>query len=222
MKRRTFLFIRHPEASKNIEDRHGGDGTPLTIRGLKQCDKIAGYIANRFGPLDRCTLVGHSVPQVQQTVERLSSILGLTSLWDERLRGTDLGVLAGLTRAEAAEQWPEAAKRLELWRMGRLRVDQLKIPCAESTDEFKDRIEAVLNDWLDMLDVSLSIAVCTTSALIMLTNLVQLGDAFSFDLYEAHRFDIGSISTVDVLDAHPQMVTINQTGHLEPDASRYD
>jgi len=31
---------------------------------------------------------------------------GLTPVWDERLRGIDLGVLAGLSRAEAAQRWP--------------------------------------------------------------------------------------------------------------------
>lgn len=98
-------------------------------------------------------------------------------------------------------------------------MDQVNIPGAETSDEFKCRVEAVLGEWLEMHDVNLLIAVCTRSTLIMLVNLIQLADDFSYEGYKAYDFDVSSLTRVDVLDTHPQVITMNQVGHLTGDIS---
>jgi broad specificity phosphatase PhoE len=213
MKTRTFLLLRHPEAWKTVEDRHGGEGTNLTSKGFQQCDAITHYILTNHGPVHNAALVGHRAPQVHATVQHLSMKLGIRPTWDERLHGIGLGVLSGLSRAEAVEQWPNEAKRLELWRKGKLSIDDLRIPQAEPFDKFHKRVESVLADWLSMTGVSPLVAVCTRSVLIMLVNLIELADEFNSKRYRVYDFHPGSITEVEVAGARPQLVNINHIDH---------
>ncbi len=212
MKSRKILLIRHPEAQKNLEDQHGGEGTSLTIRGIKQCQLLVSYISREYHPLERTVLVGHKIKQVKQTTELLSRALGIKPIWDERICGLDLGVVAGLSRDEATNQWPEAAIRLEKWRQGQLKIDRLDIPYAEPLEHFKTRIERTLNDWTIMEEAILIIAICTRSTLIMLANLIELSQSFSYEHYKAYEFDSGSISEIRVKSSTAQ---INSFNYLE-------
>lgn len=178
---RRILLLRHCEAQKNVEDRHGGSGTSLTSKGFFQCSLIAEYLAKEYSTTNKLKLIGHNVPQVKSVVKHLSEKLDITPIWEEGLRGINLGVLAGLSRKEALQQWPEAAQRLELWRKKKMRIDQLNIPEAEPLDKFKSRVESVLKKWLNMRNWILLIAVCTHSTLIMLVNLIKLWGRFSYD-----------------------------------------
>ena len=211
---RVILLVRHAEAQKNLEDRHGGGGTPLTKKGVKQCAAIAQYILDEYAPLERCLLVGHAVPQVKECVEFLSNTLHISLIWDERLRGIDLGVLAGLSREEAAKRWPEAARRLDLWRRGQWRIDRLEIPNAEPINEFRHRVEEMLTEWLKMQDVNLLIVVSTRSTLIMLVNLIRLADKFRYEYYRVYNFAPASITKVVVQGSVPRIVSMNWTDHL--------
>lgn len=211
---RKLLLIRHPEARKNLEDRHGGVGSSLTSRGLHQCDILVKYIGSSFQPSGRYVIFGHNVPQVKETVERIANSLQLTTHWDERLRGVDMGKLAGLSRAEAAHQWPEAAERLELWRCGKIHIDKLEMPDGEPIDNFRTRIEGLLDSWLQMQEAETVIVVCTRSVLIMLVNLIELGRNFNYAQYNVYEFDAGGITEVDIADLTPKIVALNQTAYL--------
>lgn len=211
---RTILLVRHPEARKNVEDRHGGEGTDLTERGIHHCEDISRYVINTYSPLDQSLLVGHNAQQVRDTVERLGALLGIKPLYDQRLVGLNFGALSGLSRAEAMQQWPDAALRLELWRQGQLRIDELNIPQGEDLIVFKNRVESLLRNWIEMPDINLIIAVCTTSTLIMLVNLIELGALFSYQLYKVKEFNPGSITKVEFTESQPRIVIINQIEHL--------
>src|ERR1035437_3084575 len=126
MRPRSVLLLRHAEALKNIEDRHGGAGTGLTNNGLQDCVRIAAFLREVTQGTTPC-LFGHRVPQVQMTVNSLAGALDLSPIWDERLHGIDLGLLAGLSRDEASQRYPDSARRLDLWREGRLRIDELAL-----------------------------------------------------------------------------------------------
>jgi broad specificity phosphatase PhoE len=209
-----ILLVRHPEAFKNVEDRHGGRGTALTPKGLKQCAAISKHLRRHCTWLDGVVLTGHHVPHVEQTVERLAGELGIKIIWDDRLRGLDLGVLGGLSRAEAMQQFPDAAMRLELWRKGDLKIQTLAIPNAEPVGEFKLRIQEALLEWLTS-DGEELVAICTRSVLIMLTNLISLFPSFDFDRYKVYHFDDASITEVRVDYAVPKLVATNSVIHLD-------
>lgn len=211
---RTLILIRHPEAQKNIEDRHGGGGSLLTEAGLRQCERIAQYLHTEFDLSAGCILVGHRVPHVEETVQRLSSLLEVVPTWDERLCGLNLGVLAGLSRSEAAVRWPEAARRLELWRAGQLTMDKLNIPGGEAVDLFKERTEHLLKDWLGPTSPRLVVAVCTRSTLIMLVNMIELGADFTYARYRSLTFTSGSITRVEASSTELKVTAINMIAHL--------
>ncbi len=215
MNERMILLIRHSEAKKNIADQHGGEGTSLTNRGLKQSESIAQYILSEHQPLLRTILVGHKITHVKETTEFLSQELSIKPIWEERIRGLDLGVIAGLSREDAAKQWPEAAERLEKWRKSQLRIDHLDIPYAEPLRDFENRIKNTLYDWIDMNEAKLIIAICTRSTLIMLVNLIELYTSFSYKHYKPYVFEAGSITQVDITSAPPQIVSLNYLGHLK-------
>lgn len=212
--RKKIILIRHPEAQKNKEDRHGGTGTSLTKLGVIQAEVVAKHLKNFYSHLRPCFLVGHNVPQVEECIKYITDQLNIEPIWDDRLRGINLGVLAGLSREEAATKWPAIASRLDLWRRGELNVDKLDIPNGEPISEFKKRIEKMLLDWVDMEKINLIIAVCTRSVLIMLINLVKLGDEFTYKRYRVYNLDAASITTIDVSKFSLKIINVNQVDHL--------
>ena len=214
MKNRTILLIRHPEANKNLADQHGGAGTSLTVNGRAHCKFIASYILSKYQPIINTVLVGHKIVQVQETTDILGHLLCINPIWEERIRGLNLGVLAGLARDEALLRWPASAKRLEKWRNGHIKINELNIPYAELLVEFKNRIESTLNDWVEMFEAKLIIVVCTRSSLIMLVNLLKLSSSFSYDLYKPYDFEAGSITEIQIKNSTPKIISFNNTEYL--------
>ena len=106
-------------------------------------------------------------------------------------------------------------KGLELWRKNQLQIDQLAIPGAEPLGEFKSRVESMLNDWLEMHEVDLLIAVSTRSVLIMLVNLVRLANDFRYSRYRPYDFEPCSATILAVHESTPQVIAINMTEHLD-------
>ena len=194
---RTILLVRHAEAQKNVEDRHGGPGTPLTPDGVTQCELLARFVRTELGSSGRCLLVGHPVPHVEQTLSLLSNHLGLDSTLDARLKGIDLGPLAGLSRDEATERFPVEAARLEMWRAGKLSIGDLLLPDAEPVEHFEGRVRSALEGWLSAAGMDAVVAVCTRSTLIMLVNLVKLGVDFCYERYAVYDFLPASVTRID-------------------------
>lgn len=190
-----IILIRHAEAQKNLEDRHGGLGSHLTERGREQVICLGRYLRPQIERSTSVILVGHQLPQVSETVESLADTLSTVSItWDERLRGLNLGILAGLSRTEALERAPEAAERLELWRSGHLQINALQIPGAEAIDSFQSRLRSVLDEWSHCSEEDTVLAVCTRSTLIMLCNLLIQQTRFNYQDYKAYVFDSASIT----------------------------
>jgi broad specificity phosphatase PhoE len=108
---------------------------------------------------------------------------------DEDLRGLNLGVLAGLSRADAARRAPKAAQRLESWRKGQLRVDHLELPGAEALTSFERRSRRALNS-ARRASPHIPLLVVTRSTFIMLHYLMAQGASFSYAGY--HAFEVGN------------------------------
>lgn len=184
-----LILARHGEALKNVRDEHGGVGTALTERGRRQARVLAEQIVFACGGnTDSICLLAHDMPQVAETARIVSSEIGLGEVaMDERLQGLDLGVIAGLSRADAATEYPEAARRLEDWRHGRLLLNELRLPGAEPVDQFRRRVVAGLGEAVNNAQGTVAM-VLTRSVLIMATNLLNLGDQFSYELYRSYEF----------------------------------
>ncbi|MCI4330243.1 MAG: histidine phosphatase family protein [Thermoplasmata archaeon] len=210
---REILLVRHPEAQKNLEDRHGGGGTSLTPTGIRQCEGLARYLRPYQSAMRRLEVYGHRVPQVLETLEYLYSALKVETVLDERLRGISLGLLAGLSRAQAAAADPGAAARLEAWRAGNLRVDRLALPGGEDIHHFEERVRAVWSDWMRTPTPAI-VAILTRSSLNMLINIATLGNEFDYDRYAPHDTKSASITTIAIEPEGVRLVSLNVTSHL--------
>lgn len=185
-----IALVRHAEATKNVEARHGGPGTPLTSTGSAQCSAIAAQLY-RAGVPPTVVLTHSAVAHVAET----ASLVGKSGGWrvcpDTRLDGVQLGVLAGLSHAEAMRHHPAAAARLDAWRRGQASVMDLEIPDAEPIDRFERRVRAAL---VDLLVTDHAVVVATRSVLTMMTHLLRLGDGFSYADYLPIEFPNASVS----------------------------
>jgi len=218
MSTRRILLIRHGESYKNVEDRHGGDGSSLKAKGQRQCHLLGQYIRQHCEHASDLVIIGHHIPQVAETAGLLAKELQCRAEWDERLKGLHLGVLSGLSRDEAMRKWPEAALLLELWRSHKLKINRLSIPGAEPIDGFRVRIEAALNDCLRLREERLLAIICTRSALIMMTNLTILGSAFDYEHYKLYDFSDASITEISVRSGSMEIVRLNSVEHLMHEA----
>ncbi len=191
---RHLYLVRHAEAHKNVEGLQGGVGTGLTLTGEAQARQLGAYLADRELRHDHKAIVYlHSAEQVRQTATAIANARGWAMEEDERLRGLDLGDLAGLTFAQARLVDAEAADRLSQWALGKLRVDHLNLPGAEDLGGFRQRVADCLERVRESFDRSCAVIVGTTSTMIMLQNLLTLGAAFSYELYRPYPFANGSV-----------------------------
>lgn len=132
-----LVVLRHGEARKNVEDRHGGQGTPLTGAGREQCEVAASQLRDR-GLLPDSIFFGPQV-QVEETARIVGQHLGTPTRVASELRPFCLGCLDGLSRNEATERFPAAASRLDAWRAGQLELGDLQLPGADDAFEFFGR-----------------------------------------------------------------------------------
>lgn len=133
---KSIRLLRHAEALKNVENRHGGAGSQLTEYGLSQ---VKSYIKSNsdpaFGPSHH-SLLFVDRPQCEQTALLLASSYGLTASPLTEIAPFHLGVLEGLSEQEAMTRFPEEAIRIANWRKGLIDISELKLPGSTDEKEF--------------------------------------------------------------------------------------
>src|SRR4051794_30546042 len=120
-----LLLVRHGESIKNIEDRHGGSGAPLTPTGVEQILNMCAHVKKVYGQ-PSAVFYSNRI-HVQESAEMISSLFQVPLLHDPRIEPMYLGVLDGLSRVEAARLHPRAAASLEQWRETGRDLDKLEI-----------------------------------------------------------------------------------------------
>ncbi|MDA0709003.1 MAG: histidine phosphatase family protein, partial [bacterium] len=100
-----LLLIRHGETDWNATGRiQGHQCVPLNTRGLRQAQAVADRLKQEsFG-----AILSSDLKRALQTAEAIAERTHHPVETDARLREWDLGVLAGLTRAQAETRYPEA------------------------------------------------------------------------------------------------------------------
>lgn len=195
---RVFL-IRHAESEKNVEDRHGGVGRPLTKKGYRQLDLLVTYLKRLR--IHSSTIYYAPITQAELSAEYLASQIGVSCQSDERIRPLNLGVLGGLSRSEAVELYPESAQRLEDWRSGSLDIKDLDIPNAESFDSFWKRGEAFIENLIPQVEGCNGldfVIIGTRSTLILLTNILLKNSILFGKGYAVYNFDTCSVTMIEV------------------------
>ena len=103
----NILLIRHGETTGDIEDRYGGAyDDHLTEKGREQLAETAQKLAGRT--ID--VLYTSSLIRARESADILNSVFNTQIEVMDGLRERNYGVLGGLTKAEALEQYPEAVE----------------------------------------------------------------------------------------------------------------
>lgn len=102
-----ILLIRHGETTGDIEDRYGGSyDDPLTEGGREQLQETA----KRLTGVQIDKLYSSTLIRAKESAEIINSVLKTQLELTDGLRERDYGVLGGLTKQEALEQYPEAVE----------------------------------------------------------------------------------------------------------------
>ena len=216
MNLKKIILIRHAESDKSIQNRHGGNGMPLTSRGIAETKEICTWLkSNHNFDKNSVKIFSGSVLQAEETAKLLHEEIGVFESVDDRLRNIDLGVLAGLSEEEALIQHPEAALSLEKWRQGLISIEQVVIPNAESMYQFHFRVKDFLEELFENEFVSTGIIVVTRSVAVAITNILLGHHKYNESGYKRYSFDPSSISIFNVLKfLLCEIEFINQTAHL--------
>ncbi|MBE7003401.1 MAG: histidine phosphatase family protein [Ruminococcaceae bacterium] len=100
-----LLIIRHGESEADILNVHEGRADfPLTPRGHRQAEAMAAYVAGHY----RVARIYHStLTRARQTAEHLAEAARCPLIPCDELMEFNNGLLAGLSREEADEKYPE-------------------------------------------------------------------------------------------------------------------
>lgn len=105
----TLVWVRHGEADSNRDGRFGGHSpAPLTERGVRQ----ARATARALVALRPTAIVSSDLARARQTAEPIADACRLPLALDPDLRERSLGILDGLSFAEAQERHPDLWARL--------------------------------------------------------------------------------------------------------------
>ncbi|MFP2897447.1 histidine phosphatase family protein [Corallococcus sp. 4LFB] len=99
-----FILLRHGETEWNAQGRLQGHlNSSLSREGLRQADALAARLAT----LPFQALYSSDLDRAAQTAARIAARTGHDVQQDARLRERGLGILEGLTRAEAGQRHPD-------------------------------------------------------------------------------------------------------------------
>ena len=126
-----IFLIRHGETTGDLEDRYGGSyDDHLTERGREQLAATATQVADKG-----IEIIFHSpLIRASESAEIISAAISCPILETPGLEERHYGVLTGLTKQEALEQYPEAVA---------VHKDPMNTdPEGESFADFNDRVVA--------------------------------------------------------------------------------
>ena len=161
----TLLLIRHGQTDYNKQHRmQGALPVPLNEEGRAQARSLAVHLADcGIG-----AIYASPMPRAMQTAQILAERLGQTPRQDARLGEIAFGCFEGLTKTEAAAQYPEANRR---WQT---RFLAYRVPGGESRLDVQRRMRAAWDDIL-RADAAPTVAVVGHSAAIV----IFLGSLFA-------------------------------------------
>lgn len=204
---KTILLIRHAHALKNHIDIQGGHGTSLSTEGVKQGDSLYNYFHKNYSS-DNAIIIGYNNTQVIETMEYISKAFKINYELDANIRGTDLGLISGLSKKEAEALSPNDFLQLEQWSKGMLPTYKLNLTNAEPFEIFYNRVKKSVVKWL-ISDKKLVIVVSTRSSLIMLLNIFTLWDNFNIANYKPYIIENAFINIVNVNNNKINVVALN-------------
>ncbi len=187
-----LFIVRHAEAIKNIEKKHGGGTQDLTTSGLKQAEIVAEALceetANR-----RSRVYYQEEGRSQYTARIIATAFGQQNAYiAEDISGIGLGVIADLNEEELALKYPCVSRILDGWKTGAVGLrDYPEIPGREHMEGFAMRIRGglskIIHPYTD------TIIVGTTSTINMLQHLMEHDGEFVRTAYAYMQFPFAGV-----------------------------
>ena len=119
---------------------------------------------------------------------------------DDRIQGIYLGVADGVSRENLKDLYPKDAAMLEQWRAKEISISELEVAEMENVNDFYNRIIDFISSCKNNQDTNTFIVVCTTSVMIMIINLIVLGEKFNYESYYHYAVKTGDYIFVNVKD----------------------
>lgn len=210
----TIFFIRHSESLKTAEDRHGGIGMPLTILGINNTKEIIKFLIEQEKiDYTKFDFFSSETVQVLQTAKIFENELGVKINIVSEIKNISIGVLDGLSKKEAKEQYPEIAENLEKWRKNEISINNFKIPDAENINEFYNRIYTFIEN---KVNKKKSLVIFGTRSVgVAIANIFS---SFSRDLdvanYKRYLFDTSSVSKFQYDNTEVKILYLNKTDFI--------
>lgn len=165
-----LIVCRHCESYKNLSDIHGGAGAELTQAGRED----ALLLGRTFEKRGVTRVVFSPVRQAQDTADLATKVAGVPSSPYGQFRPFGLGVLAGLSRSEAALRFPDSAESMEKWRRGIIKAPELRVQGAELFGPFIERVADGVAE-LRRHSQDAAAVVGTRSIIMAIVNLLEQG-----------------------------------------------
>jgi probable phosphoglycerate mutase len=135
---RSLILVRHGESEHHIRGLTGGwTDTPMTPTGLAQAQRAAERLAKELDGVP-VTIYSSDLVRASQTAEAIGTALGVTPVFDARLREHNNGECANLTHEEAFARYPNVYGQS-------LPLDEAAYPGAETARDLFDRAGAFIN-----------------------------------------------------------------------------
>ena len=199
----TVYIVRHGQIESNLKDFSSGwSAEDLNENGYAQVRRLAARLANHAinavytSPLQR-TLT---------TAKIIGDSHNLAPIIVNDLIEIKLGDWEGLHVSEIKEKWP---KLFDRWRTD---PNDVIMPSGESLDEVTARANRAINQIVDG-NPDKNIIVVTHEIIIkvIITHILGCTNA----IYNRFRIDNASISIVTNKDGNYQLLTLNDTAHLD-------
>ncbi len=198
-----LTLVRHGETGWNAESRlQGWKDCPLSARGEAQAQALARRLANDQ-PFD--ALYSSDLVRALATAAPISAATGLHIRTEPRLRERKMGILEGLTAAEAEVRHPDV---IAAWRDG---GEDYTIPDGESVVTMRARVLAAMED-IAAAHPGAHIALVVHGGVIrrVLENVLNL----PWDGLRRYLLLNASVNVVERTPSHWTLVTFGDVSHL--------
>lgn len=207
-------FVRHAESQKSREDRHGGNGMPLTAQGRADIKDLVRFLEHHERLLlPEIRVVCTPRVQVEETCSLMAASSSMTFMARHELQSIHLGVLDGLSKAEAAARFPETAAQLESWRQGDKSIDSFEIPGAENMATFYTRVSEFVKQLVAAHKTAIVVGTRSVGVAVANAALSNFGP-FQRHSYKRYSFDPCSVSKFGITAGGVGEHYINRTDFL--------
>lgn len=206
-----LILVRHGRTNNNKEARFGTlDACPLDEVGRDQAKRVA----KRLIEFEINHIYSSPIQRAKETAEIIAAEKSLNVIIRPELKEYNNGIIAGLTKDELRQKFPEIYIDMQGWiNMGPVQNrDRFMAPEAESMNEFKQRILAFQDSILVNHPGQIVVAV---THLAVIKGFMTLLFGGSFNSQMNFLADNASVTVADFYHRVPVLRSFNDIRHLD-------